>query len=1007
MDYLIRKLLDSFGIFFRTIKAFFSRRLAGGVARLKQLTNFSRHATKVANASFQGAAAAVKKPTKREDYIETQRLFISKSFIIYLVIGIVLVVLFCYFVAWPFILSHFLTAKFYVRDDRVSDWTGKVIVYSDKSKKTPLYSGKLEDGLLQGQGKEYDEEGLLAFEGTFVDGVKTGSGKSYASGVLVYEGGFEEGKYQGSGTLYEEGLPLYQGHFEEGIYEGAGTLFDGGTAVYEGQFHEGVYEGAGKLYSEGNVIYDGQFHEGVYEGSGTTYQNGKLAYKGTFSAGVPDGSGTMYENGVKRYEGGFAEGLFDGEGKLFFQDGTVNYKGGFAAGEYDGEGTEYREDGSVAYIGGYEAGKPSGEGTVMLENGDKIETSFADGVGDGMITWYKNGRVWYDGGADDLIPDGFGTLYAQNGKAIYEGAMDEGSIDGPWLLTLTADDLREAFADASVTESERNGGGFLMTNEDLGLTVLCTFRSDNGEAAAHRVWFFPEKGSQAGELIPWDTREEAEDWAVMGRDGFLVLTRTQGTVFVPDGGVGGMLSQSVAYFESYNQSLVSADEKSAPFGVIWALTGGGDVPVLPTVDESMSQTQKELEGLLDALDKVTAEREPTGDNNSDDGSGENPGGGTGDNPGGGTGENPGGGAGENPGGGTGENPGGGTGENPDGSTGENPGGGAGDNPGGGTGDNPGGGTGDNPGGGGTSGGDTSPAADVEGLLSRAKDMDQATKLMGALIDYCAYSQAITSLDAERPLRVKVLEEQMKLRDKGLSSDDAVSELQDGLDTLDHQLYQYNIMLEQANITVETLTGTSVEGLDLSDVLLAVNMSSVDVDRLYADALQYAKDLAAERYEVDPAEILVDVKVKLLDLTIAYDNIEQGRSTLANNQETLEKITKIYSSGQVEKADVYAAQCAVNDTVASLFQTMASYTRTFNDLNNMSGGWLAREYGWYPEPFAPLKEASIAKAQEEAKKAAGNSEEEEEAKEDTGNSEEKDGEDPGQTDGGTEEQETTE
>ena len=265
--------------------------------------------------------------------------------------------------------------------------------------------------------------------------------------------------------------------------------------------------------------------------------------------------------------------------------------------------------------------------------------------------------------------------------------------------------------------------------------------------------------------------------------------------------------------------------------------------------------------------------------------------------------------------------------------------------------------------------------------------------MDALINYFAYSQAITSLKAERPLRVKTLEEQIERRDKGLGSDDAVSELQDSLDNLDHQLYQYNIMLEQANITVETLTGTNVKRLDLSNVLLAVNMSSVNVDRLYDNVLQYSKDLAAEQYEVDPSEVLVDVKVKLLDLTIAYDNIEQGRSTLASSRETLEKITKSYHRGQAEKADVYAAQCAVNDAVASLFQTMASYTRTFNDLNNKSGGWLAREYGWYPKPFASLKEASIAKAWEEAKKSSKNSEEE-------------DGENSGQTGGGTGEQGTT-
>lgn len=265
-------------------------------------------------------------------------------------------------------------------------------------------------------------------------------------------------------------------------------------------------------------------------------------------------------------------------------------------------------------------------------------------------------------------------------------------------------------------------------------------------------------------------------------------------------------------------------------------------------------------------------------------------------------------------------------------------------------------------------------------------MDQAKTLMGALINAYAYGQAITSLEAARPLRASMLEEQKVLRDKGLSTDEAVNELQDSLDTMDHQLYQYNIMRKQADITVESLTGKSVEGLDLSDILLAVNTGSVNVDLLYADALQYAKDIAAGRYEVDEAQLLADVKVKLLDLTIAYDNIERGRSALEKSRKALERITDSYSRGEAEKADLYAAQCAVSDAVSSLYQTIASYTRTFNDLNDMSGGWMAREFDWYPDPFGPLKEASIAKAREEAKKAAENAAGAE------------DGEGSGQTDG---------
>ena len=90
LSYLLRQLINSFGIFFRTIRAFFTRKLMGAWTYVRRITNFSRQATRVATSSFQGAAAAVKKPTKREDYIETQRLFISKSFLILLLVGLVL-----------------------------------------------------------------------------------------------------------------------------------------------------------------------------------------------------------------------------------------------------------------------------------------------------------------------------------------------------------------------------------------------------------------------------------------------------------------------------------------------------------------------------------------------------------------------------------------------------------------------------------------------------------------------------------------------------------------------------------------------------------------------------------------------------------------------------------------------------------------------------------------------------------------------------------------------------
>src|SRR5699024_8428763 len=120
-----------------------------------------------------------KKPTSRGDYVETGRLFISKKFLLTIAVGIIVLALLAYFVAWPFILSHFFTAHFYVEDFRIDNWTGRVVVYSDEAKTIPLYEGSLEDGLLQGQGKEYDETGLLTYEGAFVDGQHEGKGTAY------------------------------------------------------------------------------------------------------------------------------------------------------------------------------------------------------------------------------------------------------------------------------------------------------------------------------------------------------------------------------------------------------------------------------------------------------------------------------------------------------------------------------------------------------------------------------------------------------------------------------------------------------------------------------------------------------------------------------------------------------------------------------------------------------------------------------------------------------------
>ena len=456
LSYLLRQLINSFGIFFRTIRAFFTRKLLGAWSYLRRITNFSRQATKVATVSFQEAATAVKKPTKREDYIETQRLFISKSFLVLLAVGLVLAGLLIYFVVWPFLLSRFFVAKFYQGDPDLTDWSGKVIVYYDEEKRDPMYRGTLEEGLLQGRGEEYNEEGLLTYEGPFSGGLPNGMGAAYADGVKCYQGDFVDGLYEGTGTAY-------------------------------------------------------------------------------------------YPDGTRAYVGAFAQGLYEGEGTAYTEDGQIRYKGSFAQGLYEGSGTVY------------------------LDGGGQIQAQFAAGVSTGAIQWYQNGKLWYDGSADDLTPDGFGTLYAENGKAVYAGEFDRGTLDGAWLLSLTA---------------------------------LCSYQQEEAEAQVYRLWFAPDPDGLWADLLPWTSGSQAAAWAA-GHDPAPEERVLQGAVLQPDGAASGDWYQRQYSYEDYVCTLLSQGTGDPPAQLCWSrdMSIADGLPVA----EGEAQAQERLDALLAALDGAGGE----------------------------------------------------------------------------------------------------------------------------------------------------------------------------------------------------------------------------------------------------------------------------------------------------------------------------------------------------------------------------------------------------------------
>ncbi len=511
MNYVLQQITRAFGIFFRTFRSFITRWIVSFGARFRRITNVSRHAAKAAASTMQGVMSAAQKPTQASDYVETGRLFISKALIIRVLVVLAAIAVAVYFVVWPFVLSRFLTARFYEEDKRVKEWSGRVIVYSDKRKTLPLFSGRLEDGVLQGECRQYDRAGVLLFEGQLQDGVPAGSGKEYEDGVLIYEGQYASGLFSGRGKLYEDGQLVYDGQYDAGLRSGSGTAYEDGQMLYKGQFLDDLYEGRGKLYKDGELYYDGGFHAGLAEGTGTVFEGGRLLYEGQFLNSQYEGRGKLYENGVLRYDGMFHAGVPDGTGTAYHPSGRMSYQGQYLAGKPDGMGVEYREDGRKAYDGSFALGEYSGTGTLYFADGSQLDAVFHEGEAEGSVEWKKNGILYYQGEWSDGGPSGFGTLYSKAGKKLYEGPFLGGTIDGRSLLDCSADELRAAFCESTLL-SERVGDGYRIIAEELGVTALCTFQTEGEKSTVYQIYLAAPGKSDWVAILPGMEHTRAVCW---------------------------------------------------------------------------------------------------------------------------------------------------------------------------------------------------------------------------------------------------------------------------------------------------------------------------------------------------------------------------------------------------------------------------------------------------------------------------------------------------------------
>ena len=206
-----------------------------------------------------------------------------------------------------------------------------------------IYEGEYKNGIKNGKGKEFYSNGNIKYEGIYKEDMKW-EGKGYningnieyeiidgngkykefnQKGILSFEGEIMKGKKYGYGKdiygIYDDQIIGYQyifeGFFLNGKKNGYGKEYMNGKIKYEGNYLNDKRHGHGKLISiDGNIVFEGEFFNGFEIIKNNEINNtnehmieydeiGRKKFEGEYKYGKRNGHGKEYLYGFLIFEG--------------------------------------------------------------------------------------------------------------------------------------------------------------------------------------------------------------------------------------------------------------------------------------------------------------------------------------------------------------------------------------------------------------------------------------------------------------------------------------------------------------------------------------------------------------------------------------------------------------------------------------------------------------------------------------------------------------------------------
>ena len=237
------------------------------------------------------------------------------------------------------------------------------------------------NGLLDGESREYYEEGDIKSISPFKNNIPDGVFISYyQNGNIQEKHTYKNGNEEGEGLFYYENGKLEEKYFmKNGKLDGeAINYFEDGKIKNKAIFKDGVT-------LEEEVYKDNEIRK-------NTFKNGEIVQQDIYSKNkilkakkflLENGKMKIisyYENGNKEEEVFVINELFDGEALVYYPSGKLLQKRNFINGKAEGELVEYYENGVVKEKAYFINDKQEKEHFFYDEKGNLIKTDI-----------YKNG----------------------------------------------------------------------------------------------------------------------------------------------------------------------------------------------------------------------------------------------------------------------------------------------------------------------------------------------------------------------------------------------------------------------------------------------------------------------------------------------------------------------------------------------------------------------------------------------------------------------------------------